>query len=167
MEGVFGVTVRSIPSYIFSVAESVGALTAKNHLVLHNPAGSGKKMFLSAYFGSHVTLAPLTLTAPLRAYRCSGSVTGGSLQLDSAVCKFIETQPDPAAEVYTANPTVTLGAAFLNSPANVDKRASAVHAVEAPLPFLLLPGNGVVFRQEAFSADIFWNISIIWREDNL
>lgn len=157
-------SVKSNPTYIFSMAESVGALTAKNHLVVHNPTGSGKVMTLSAFFGSHVTLAPLSLTAPLRGLRCSGAPSGGTLQPASAICKFVPAHPDATAQVFTDNPTVTVGAGFLNSPAAVDKRASAVHGVDAPLPFVITPGNGVVFRQEAFSADIFWNISVIWRE---
>lgn len=157
-------TVKSNPTYLFSLAESAGSVVAKNHLVIHNPTGSGKTLFLSALFVSHVALAASVLTAPLRGYRYSGTPAGGTLQAASAICKFIPAHPDATAQVYTANPVVTVGAAFLNSPAGVDKRASSVHAVESPLPFLLLPGNGVVFRQEAFSPDISWNLSVLWRE---
>jgi len=158
------VSVKSNPTYLFSVAESLGAATAKNHLVIHNPTGSGKLLFLSGFFGSHVALAASALTAPLRGFRCSGTPTGGTLQAASAICKFVPTQSDPVAQVFTADPTVTVGPAFLNSPASVEKRASGVHAVDAPLPFIIAPGNGVVFRQAAFSVDISWNISVLWRE---
>lgn len=157
-------TIKSLPTYIFSLSESPGSVLAKNHVVIHNPTGSGKVMFLSAFFGSHVALATSVLTAPLRGLRCSGTPSGGLLEEAAATCKFIPAHPDPTAQVFTGNPTVTLGAPFLNSPASVDKRTSAVHGVDAPLPFAITPGNGVVFRQEAFSVDISWNISVIWRE---
>lgn len=157
-------TAKPTVVYLFSVAESIGAVTAKNHLVVHNPAGSGKTLGLATAFMSNVALAATTITAPMRGFRCT-YVSGGTLQANSAILKFNSTHPDSVAEIYTDNPTVTLGAAVLNSPPNVEKRTSDVHVAQAEGALLILqPGESFVLRQAAFTVDIFWNISIAWTE---
>lgn len=153
----------SPPTYIFSMAESVSDIAAKNHVVLLNPSTSVKPILFGGFFASFTSVGVSTFMAPMRGYRCS-DVSGGTLHDVAETCKFDTALPNPVARLYTANPSVTLGAALLNSPLGIDKRSSAVHQIESPVPFLVRPGEGIVLRQGAVGLDLYWNLSVLWRE---
>lgn len=153
-------------TYDYSLAESAAAVTAKNHISLFNPVGSGKILAAGAVFVSFSMLQPTMLVAPMRGFRTTAA-SGGTLIADSAVCKFNTGHPDPVAEIRIDNPTCTLGAAFFNSPPGLVNRSSETHQVDIPPgagPFVLRPGEGIVLRQGASTTDLTWNLSVVWAE---
>lgn len=154
--------------YVFSADEVPGVAAANNYLSLFNPVGSGKSMYVGGAFISCVTAGGSTVTAPMRGFRVT-TATGGVLQATSAISKFITANPDSIAEVRTGNPTVTLGAGIFNSPPAISAGSgtTAVHQVLIPPnsgPFLLAPGEGIVFRETTSDTDLRWNLSISWAE---
>lgn len=157
---------KPVVSYDYSMAESVAAVTAKNHLSVFNPVGSGKLLIAGAIFVSFTMTAPGTATTPMRGFRTTAA-SGGTLVPDADVCKFTTAHPDPVAEIRINNPTCTLGPALFSSPPGVEKRSSVTHQVDVPPGagrFLLRPGEGIVLRQGVSTADLFWNLSVVWAE---
>ena len=154
--------------YVFSADEVPSVVAATNYLSLFNPVGSGKNLYVGGAFVSCVAAGGSSITSPMRGFRIT-TATGGVLQAASATAKFISSTPDSVAEVRTGNPTVTLGAGIFNSPPAISAGAGGtpVHQVLIPPnsgPFLLAPGEGIVFRQAAGDVDLRWNLSISWAE---
>lgn len=154
--------------YVFSLDEVAGAAAANNYLSLFNPIGSGRNVIFGGAFISCVTAGGSSITAPMRGFRAT-LISGGTLQLDSASAKFISSNPDPVAEIRTANPAATLDGAIFNSPPAISATtgSTAVHAVPVPGgtgPFLLVPGEGIVLRTSTGDTDLRWNLSIVWAE---
>ena len=154
-------------SYDFSLERQDSLAAGKNFLTLYNPPSAGVLMTLTAAFVSYAsdTVSP---SFTLRGFRIAAEPTGGTLHTAAEVCKFDTAHPDNEAVIRSNNPTVALGAAFFNSPAGVEKKVmSEVHQIDAPPgfnPFLIRPGEGVVFRQAQGAVGHLWNFSIIWRE---
>ncbi|HEY6021929.1 MAG TPA: hypothetical protein VIY48_19295 [Candidatus Paceibacterota bacterium] len=154
--------------YDFSLPQAVGVVAANNFISLFNPVGSGRVLSLGSVFISSSTTAASTITEPLRGFRIT-SATGGTLQTTSAIAHFITSDPDTLAEVRTGNPTVTLGAPFLNSPPFSGGAAGSgtVHVIPVPgglAPFTMVEGEGMVLRTNSGDIDQRWNISIVWSE---
>lgn len=159
-------SIKPVVTYDYSLAQSIAAITAKNHVSLFNPVGSGKVLSAGGVFVSYTMLATGTLTAPMRGFRCS-SASGGTLVDVADICKFNSAHPDPVGEIRIGNPTCTLGPAFFSSPPGVEKRAGVTHQVDVPPgagPFLIRPGEGIVLRQGISVLDLVWNLSIVWAE---
>lgn len=163
-------TVKRFPTYVFSEDESPGVVAAHNHLALTNPVGSGKLIIVGGVFISQVTAGAVADVAPMRGYLAS-DVSGGSLQLDSAVAKARSTLPAPVGEIRIGGVTATLGAAWFNSPPLLSTGAASqpfVHSIPAALPggdpISLRPGESTVLRTETGDTDQRWNISIAWME---
>lgn len=159
-------TTKTFPTYDFSMAEEVGTVAAKNFVSLFNPLGSGRLMILGGIFTSCSAFASSLVPLTLRGYRITAA-SGGTLEDAADIMKFDPANhPDPASEVRTGNPTVTLGPALLNHPVPVDKRAGSVTQTlgfpSAPAKFY--PGQGFVMRMEAGTTELFWNISLVWAE---
>lgn len=159
-------TVKPVLTYDYSLASSPATVTAKNHVALFNPAGSGKILSAGAVFLTNSLTSPSTAIEPMRGFRITSS-TGGTLVAVADICKFNTTHPDPVGEVRINNPTCTLGPAFFNSPPSLNNRSSASHQVDIPPgggPFVLRPGEGIVLRQGVSVTDLTWNLSIVWAE---
>lgn len=159
-------TVKTFPTYDFSMADEPGTVAAKNFVSLFNPVGSGRLMILGGIFTSSAATATDTDPRTLRGWRTTAA-SGGDLESVSDIAKFdTASHPDPVAEVRTGNPTVTLGAAILNHPAPIDKRSSSVtQTLGFPnAPFRFYPGQGFVMRMDAGVTTLFWNISLVWVE---
>lgn len=159
-------TTKPTIAYDYSLAESPATTTAKNHVSLFNPVGSGKLVVVGGFFISFTMTEVATNTAPMRGFRTTAA-SGGTLVSASAVCKFSTLHADPVAEIRIDNPTVTLGSAIFSSPPGVDKRSSTAHQVDVPPGagrFILRPGEGVVLRQGVSVAGLFWNLSMVWAE---
>lgn len=155
--------------FVFSVQRQDSTVAPKNFMALWNPAGSNKVMALGAIFVSYMATNP-SPAYPLRGYRISTQPTGGTLQPESAVCRFDTQRFAPVMEVYTDNPTVgTLGAAFFNAAPGItmgQQLSSGIEQIDAPAgfnPFLVYPGEGVVIRQDIGNPGHYWNLSIVWR----
>ncbi len=155
--------------YVFSDHQIPGSVTAYNHLALYNPIGSGKTVILAGVFVSSYTEGAVAGVDPLRGWLAT-NISGGTLEASSAIGKVRSTMPNAVAQVYTENPTATLGAAWFNSPATRSTAASSsafVHQIPAAIPagaITLLPGEGTVIRSETGDTDQRWNISIAWSE---
>ena len=159
-------TVKPVLSYDYSLAESVSAVAAKNHISLFNPIGSGRVLAAGGVFVSFTMTAPGTITTPMRGFRTTAA-SGGTLVPDSDVCKFVTAHPDPVGVVRIDNPICTLGPAFFGSPPGVEKRSSTTHQVDIPGGagrFLIRPGEGIVLRQGPGDVALFWNLAIVWAE---
>ena len=155
-------------SYDFSLERQDSLSAGKNFVTLYNPAASGIFVTLTAAFVSYASDV-VSPSYTLRGFRIASEPTGGTLHTNSTdVCKFDTAHPDPEVVLRSNNPTVALGAPFFNSPAGVEKKVmSDVHQIDAPPgfnPFLIRPGEGIVFRQAQGAVGHLWNISIIWRE---
>lgn len=161
-------TVKAVPVYDYSIAIQPGVVGPNNFMSLFNPTGSGVALSVGAVFISNGAVNATSSIDPMRGFRISAA-SGGTLVPTTEIAKFITYHPDPAAEVRTANPTVTLGPALFNSPPVITTGTggSDVHDVLVPPgsgPFLLLPGEGLVVRTAAGDLDQRWNISMVWGE---
>lgn len=157
-------------TYVFSIPSLAGAVGANTFVTLFNPVGSGKNVSFAAAFISTAASAAAGSTVPMRGYRIAAAPTGGTVQAASAIAKFNSASADSVAEIRTANPTVTLGAALWNTPPAITSGAGGgqfVHEVDTPAgspPFLLVPGEGIAINTSAGDADQVWNITIVWTE---
>lgn len=155
--------------YVFSDHEIAGVVAANNFMALTNPVGSGKHVLIAGVFISSVTVGAVSTVEPLRGYLAS-NVSGGTLEPTADIAKIRSTMPTPTAQIRTDNPTVTLGAAWFNSPslqATGASTSSFIHQVPATIAagtLTLLPGESTVLRTEAGDVDTRWNISIAWSE---
>lgn len=154
--------------YVFSADEVPGVVAANNYLTIANPVGSGKTVAFVGAFLSSSTAGGTTVTAPMRGFRAN-TISGGTLQAVSTIAKFITANPNPVAEIRLGNPTATLDGALFNSPPplSATQGGTPVHTVPVPGgtgPFILAPGEGIVFRQSAGDTDIRWNLSVVWAE---
>lgn len=157
---------KPVITYDYSLAVSPAAATAKNHISLFNPVGSGKVLAAGAVFVSFSMITPSTAVEPLRGFRTTAA-SGGTLVADSEVCKFNTAHPDPVGEIRIDDPTCTLGPAFFSSPPGLVQRSGDTHQVDIPPgagPFIIRPGEGIVLRQGVSTTDLTWNLSIVWAE---
>ena len=164
-------TVSRFPGYVYSEEEHPGTVGAHNHFVLTNPVGSGKVILIGGVFVSQTTAGAVAGAPPLRGYRATGVPSGGTLVDPADIGKTRSTLDDPVGEVRTEGASVTLGAAWFNSPAvQAIGAASApfVHQIPAALPgtdpITLYPGESTALRTDAGDTDQRWNISIAWAE---
>jgi len=154
--------------YAFSADEIVGVAAANNYVSLFNPLLSGKTYVFFGAFLSAVTAGGSVTTSPMRAFRAN-TVAAGTLQLATAITRFSNLYPVQTAEVRTGNPTAVLDGGLFNSPPplSAGNGTTPVHAAGFPPgtgPFLLAPGEGIVFRQAVGDTDLRWNIGIAWGE---
>lgn len=155
-------------TYVFSLAGAAGVVASNNFMSIFNPVGSGKTVVYGASYISCSLAAGSTETAPLRGFRVTAA-SAGTLQATSAISKFQTSFANPVAEIRTGNPTVTTGAALFNFPSTVLNAAGSgiTQTVVPPSnaqPFIMAPGEGVVFNTSAGDVDQRWNISIVWAE---
>lgn len=166
--------VRKDPSlygvYAFSVALQAGAVAANNFMSVFNPSGSGRFAVVGGLFFSSYGIGSTTASEPLRGHRIT-SASGGTLANNSTdMARYDSTYPVSFMEARTGNPTVTLGAPFVNSPPPLGTGGIGtqfVHSMEPPLGsggFVLRPGEGIVLRTAAGDVDQFWNITCVWAE---
>lgn len=160
-------SVKPVITYVYSLPVSPGALTAKNHISLFNPVGSGKVLVLGEFLLAWTLTNPSTAILPMRGFRTTAA-SGGTLVPSADVCKFNNTHPDPVGVIRIDDPACTLGAAIFNSPPGLVNRSSETHHVEIPHlvggRFIVKPGEGVVLRQGASVTELFWNLSVVWTE---
>jgi hypothetical protein len=153
--------------YLFSLQRQDSLVLGKNFVTLYNPTGSGKFLTLGGAFISYMATVA-SPAYPMRGHRTTDEPTGGTLHTVSEICKFDTAIPDSVAVIRSNNPSCTLGPAFFNSPVGTVKdTVSAVHDVDAPTgfnPFLIRPGEAVVFREDVGAVGHLWNVSLLWRE---
>lgn len=154
--------------FVFSIGNVTGVAAANNYLTLFNPVGSGKTVSFGSAFISSTAAGGTSVTDPMQGFRITAA-SGGTLQVDSAVAKFISSEPDPVAEVRTGTVTATLGPQVFNSPPALASTVGStnVHIIPVPgglAPFLLAEGEGIAFRQAVGDVDLRWNMSIVWAE---
>lgn len=154
--------------YSFSIGNAPGVVAANNFVSLFVPSAALFSVIFGGAFISSTTASGSTETEPLRAFRIT-TATAGTLQAATAPAKFISDYANPAVEIRTANPTVTLGSAIFSSPPAISSTTAStvVHQVTPPVGlggFLLQAGEGIVLRTAAGDADQRWNISLLWGE---
>jgi hypothetical protein len=155
-------------TYVFSIGNVTGVTAVPNNYIsLFNPVGSGKSLFFGAAYVSSEIVAAATNTEPMNIFRVTAA-SAGTLQAASTSGKFQTTMADPTAEIRTGNPTCTVGAQLANIPPAVGNQVTVPpHIVTVPAvapPFILAPGEGVVFRTLNGDTDQRWNLSIVWSE---
>lgn len=154
--------------FVFSIGNVPGIAAANNYLTLFNPVGSGKILSFGSAFISSMTAGGTNVTDPMQGFRITAA-SGGTLQPDSAVGKFVSSEADPVAEVRTGTVTATLGAQLFNSPPALSSTTGStnVHVIPVPgglAPFTLVEGEGIALRQAVGDTDLRWNLSIVWAE---
>lgn len=155
--------------YVFSIANVPGVALANNFVSLFNPLGSGKVLSLGGFFFSSTSAGAASETEPMRVFRITAASAGTLANNATDVAKFQTAYPTPVAQIRTANPTVTLGAPFVNSPPVITVGSGGTGVHEVPLPaglgaFTLAPGEGVVIRTALGDTDQRWNITSVWAE---
>lgn len=155
--------------YAFSLADQVGVVAANNFMTLFNPVGSGRVAIIGGFFISSCSVGQATATEPLRGWRISAASAGTLATNSTDVVKFNTSYRDSNMELRSANPTVTLGVPFFNSPPPIGTGAGTafVHSVEAPPgagTFSVKPGEGVVVRTASGDVDQHFNMTIAWAE---
>lgn len=161
-------TRRELPTFLYSLAGVAGSAAAYNFVSLFNPANSGKALIPSGVFVSSTSASSSSVAAPLRGYRISAA-SGGTLQATSSlVCMAGHLDGTfSVAEVRIDNPTCTIGSPIFSSPALQANNQVLIHDVELPTgtpPFTLNPGQGVVLRTISGTANITWNMTLVWSE---
>lgn len=157
-------------SYSFSISDVAGVVAANNFVSLFNPVGSGKTFAFGGVFISSHVVNDVTTPSSMRGLRITAA-SGGTLATNSTdIAKFATSQPASVAQVRTANPTVTVGPPFFNSPPieSAAKTSSAtVQSVLLPpgsTPFTFAPGEGMVIQTTVGDVDQRWNITVVWNE---
>lgn len=157
-------------SYVASFPQVAGVVAANTYLTMFNPVASGKTVLFGGAFVSMVAGSAASTTAPMRGYRIAAAPTGGTVASAASIGKFQTLQPNPACEIRTANPTVTLGAGLWNTPPAVTTGAGGgqfIHIVSVPPGagiFSLVPGEGIAINCSGGDVDQVWNISVVWSE---
>lgn len=154
--------------YTHALADVAGVVAANNYLSLFNPSGSGKTMVLYQLIVAPYATGATTATASLNAFRTTAA-SGGTLVAASTVNRFVTADPDPVVEVRTGNPAATtVGATLIGTPPAVTAAAGGASATVAATPsgasFVIVPGQGVVFRTALGNVNQLWNINITWAE---
>jgi hypothetical protein len=152
---------------VFSAAQQAGVVAANNFFTLFNPVASGKTFSLVGIFISCAATGASAATDPMRGSRITAAPTGGTVQATSTVNKFSSAAPTTVADIRLGNPTATATTFFFNSPAeNTGTATTPVHQIttEGPLPFLLLPGEGILFSTATGTTSQRWNFSVVWVE---
>jgi hypothetical protein len=155
--------------YSFSAQDIAGLVAATNYVVLFNPVGSGKNVLpLSTTVSDYIVTGSVGAAHSLTLQRCT-LVSGGTLQASSAINKLNSSYANPAAQVYTGNPTLTAGPSIVAIPPSVNTAGSAVilEHLSVPLgsgPFILAPGEGVAFSMAIGFANLNFNVAFTWGE---
>lgn len=163
-------TVKRLPGYVFSQDQVPGVVAANTYVALLNPVGSGKVVLVGGVFISSATVGAVSGAPPLRGFLAT-NLTGGVQAAMASIGRTKSTLPNPVGQIFTGNPSATLGAAWFNSPAletTGSESAPLVHQVPAAIPggdpITLFPGEATVIRSSAGDTDQRWNISIAWTE---
>jgi hypothetical protein len=157
-------------SYVASFPQVPGVVAANTYLTLFNPVGSSKTVLFGGAFISMVAGSAASTTAPMRGYRIAAAPTGGTVASAASIGKFQTSQPNPAGEIRTGNPTVTLGAGLWNTPPAVTTGAGGgqfIHIVSVPPGagiFSLIAGEGIAINCSGGDVDQVWNVSVVWSE---
>lgn len=172
-DGAIGVTTGGVPEsskfYITTLIDAPGVVAANNFLSLFNPVGSGRNVVV--FFAQTIpwATAATTADASMNVFRTTAA-SAGTLTTASTIGRFITTDGSPVAEVRTGNPTVTTtGQALLGTPPAITSAGSGTSggSVSNSTPgasFLLVPGEGIVWRTTLGDVDQRWNLQIIWAE---
>lgn len=156
--------------YLAAVHDIPATVAAQRFLSLFNPSGSGRVLVVLGVTVQDYSVNSVTASTSMEVWRASAA-SAGTLQAAANVNRFLTTFPNPSAEVRTANPTVTLSGtdALVGFAPSLGSGAQSPNAA-SPTPgasFVILPGQGVVFVQNAGDVDERWNVQIIWAEKNL
>ena len=153
-------------TYGFSMHDIPGVVAANNFLSVFNPLGSGKNVYAILSNVSRYSISGATSPNSMSIFRITAA-SAGTLQAASTIAKGNTSQANTIVEVRTGNPTVTLGAELVsygppiatNSAPNSDQVAG-----NPVIPFILAPGEGLVYRTAAGDTDQLWNLSQYWAE---
>ncbi len=158
--------------YSFTLVDAAGVAAANVFLSLFNPAASGKVVVLLEASVESYSVAISTPKNSMRLTRTTAASVG-TLQAAAAINKFQTTDPNPASEVRTVNPTITAAAEVDAFGPNENITAAAGNSISRRtqdlLPewgeFTLVAGEGVAFRQTiAGDVDQTWDLKITWVE---
>lgn len=156
--------------YFWAIHDTAGTVAARNFLSLFNPAGSGKALTVVGVTVADYSVNSVTGATSMEVWRTTAA-SGGTQITAPNINRFVTTMVDPAAEVRITNPTVTLTGtdALVAFAPSLGTGAQSPNSV-MPVPgaaFVILPGQGVVFVQNAGDVDERWNIQIVWAESRL
>lgn len=156
--------------YIHDIHDIASTVAAKNFLSLFNPSGSGRQIVVVGVSISDYSVNSVTGSTSMEVWRTTAA-SAGTLVAAANVNRFVTTMANPLAEVRTGNPTVTLaGTDPLVAFPPAQGTGAQPPTVVSPTPgaaFIILPGQGVVFVQNAGDVDERWNIQIVWAEKSL
>lgn len=162
-----GIDPTYISAYIWAIHDQPATVAAKNFLSLFNPSGSGRSLIVLGVTVADYSVNSVTAATSMEVWRTTAA-SGGTQITGPNVNRFLTAAPDPLAEVRINNPTVTLAGAdaLIGFPPSLGSGAQSPNTV-SPTPgasFVILPGQGVVFVQNAGDVDERWNLQIVWAE---
>lgn len=158
------------PFYFHTVSDVPGTVAAKSFLTIFNPPASTLAVVFFSVEISVYSVGATGGTDSLFARRIT-AVSGGT-QLDpNAVNRLNTTNPNPVAEVYVDNPSITTDPVFTHGlaswppPQTTGVGGGTTTTSTAPGPgFVCLPGQGVTFRTEAGTTNQRWKVLANWAE---
>lgn len=156
-----------VAAYIHSITDVSGVVAANNYYVLYNPASSTHLVIVEGVTLEVIATGTVTSASSMLVYRISGAPTGGTQVTGPNINRFYTGFPDPQAQIFVGNPTVTTVGNPLIGFHSALGSASGANSDAAPVPaasFVLLPGQGVVWRQLTGSTNHMWNIQMVWGE---
>lgn len=172
-DGSIAVITAGVPEgskfYVTAVNDVPGVVAANNFLSLFNPVGSGRNVVV--FFAQTIPWATgaTSATVSMNVFRTTAA-SAGTLVTASTIGRFVTADGSPVAEIRTGNPTVTTtGASLLGTPPAVTSTPSGESggSVSSSTPgasFLLVPGEGIVWRTASGDVDQLWNFQVIWAE---
>ena len=163
-------TVLTPPTYAFGLNDTPGLVAANNFISFFNPVGSGKIMLAIQGIVNAYSVGVSSNTDSVTA-RYITSASGGSLIDPGLIYPLRSDWPNPALEVRTDNPSVTLSPAYgtlANFPppisSGVGGQSSGVATTPSAAGVPFLPGEGFVYRTAAGNVNQRWNMQFVWAE---
>lgn len=156
--------------YFWAIHDTAATVAARNFISLFNPAGSGKALTVLGVTVADYSVNTVSGATSMEVWRTTAASAGTQIAA-SNINRFVTTMADPVADVRITNPTVTLAGidALVAFPPSLGTGAQSPNSV-SPTPgaaFIILPGQGVVFVQNAGDVDERWNIQIVWAESRI
>lgn len=167
------VTANSIPSfdptltgvYVTAVVDAPGVVAANTFIALYNPPASGLNLYMTAFAVSAYVATDAAVVGSVELRRFSGP--SGGVDSTAGIVKVNSASPTPSAQVFTSNPTVTLGNSFGAVPPPLSAgsfNGVAQVLINAPVPVVLAEGEGILWRTAAGDVDQRWNLGFTWVE---
>lgn len=157
--------------YVAAIFDAPGVAAANNFMAFFMPATSKKFAVALNVTCVNYATGPSNTPDSMTISRIT-SASGGTLVAANMIPRFVDTDDDPALQVFTGNPTVSTGRVpFVGYPPPISGAGGTGSEVSQQAPggasFVIPPGTGLVFNTAAGNTAQMWNLQFIWTESYL